>query len=148
VFDITNCMFFMAWIQGFHPSVHEILALKRGVGHVENCDEVHFATFCFDFVKYHSTLAAWTLIILFSAAPHCAFSAFLGVVFCLDFSPFFFLLLLFPCQVFFLYLFQEWNFTNRQFLLMAKKRCFLGFLVTKFRNFLFNFFPDFCIKFQ
>jgi hypothetical protein len=29
----------------------------------------------------------------------------LGVVFCLDFSPFFFLLLLFPCHVFFLHLF-------------------------------------------
>jgi hypothetical protein len=49
-------------------------------------------------------------------APHCAFctfwvqsfelvhSALLGVVFCLDFGPFFFLLL-FPCWVFFLYLF-------------------------------------------
>jgi hypothetical protein len=31
-------------------------------------------------------------------------SALWGVVFCLDFSPFLFFLLLFPCQVFFLYL--------------------------------------------
>jgi len=30
---------------------------------------------------------------------------FSGVIFCLDFDPFFFFLLLFPCQVFFLYLF-------------------------------------------
>ncbi len=75
-------------------------------------------------------------------------SAILGVVFCLDFSPFFFSSSLVPLPGVFPLFISRMKFHQSAISFNGKNRRFLEFLVTKFRDFLFNFFPDFCIKFQ